>query len=83
MLSRSRVDRGQPVEAGHQHHIALTDYPEKLLQLRAAGRHAGDLLAVYFRRACFVQLGILTDERLIVGTDASVTIDRHRKSFFE
>jgi hypothetical protein len=71
---------GQAVEPGHQHDIAGTDYVQQLLELRAAGRHAGDLLAVDFHRACFVQLGILTDQRLVGGTDASVTVDRHRFS---
>ena len=76
MLSRSLVDR-QPIKPRHDDNVSGVDGFQQPVELSTMVCHAADLFLEHFRRARFVQGGLLRGQRLVNGTDARVTVDNH------
>src|SRR5215469_2369281 len=67
----------QPVELGHDQHVASLKLIERTLQLRPPGGNARHLLAEYPLNACSQEQRLLRRKRLPGRTDAGVSIGCH------
>lgn len=66
----------QPVEPGHQHHVAGREGREASVKLRTLALSSRDLLAEHTDCARSLQLGQLRVERLPVAADARIAKDQ-------
>src|SRR5262249_37088270 len=67
----------QPVELGHNQHVASLNLIERALQFRPPGGNARHLLAEYPLNACSQEQRLLRRKRLPGRTDAGVSIGCH------
>ena len=71
---------GQPIKPSDDHNVSRVDGFQQPMKLSAMVCRAANLFLEYFRRARFVQGGLLCGQRLAGCADARVTVDSHDAS---